>query len=268
MKRVIAVANPKGGVAKSTTAANLAAAGARFGLKVLLVDLDPQGSSSMLAGLERVDDGASAGAMFCDDPALPSELVRASPYGFDVVPAGVGLIQAEDWLSRAMLGEQRLRLLFRKDPGLERYDLIIVDTAGFKGRLLNATLLASSDVLIPVRPSLLSTNELPEFIAMIDNVTTLREAMNDSPLNVLGVVFTLAKEGTKAASANMAEVNEAMLSVYARQVRTVIPEATAVEEAALARAPVVCARASAKVALRYLELFEELFRVVPAAVTA
>lgn len=260
-----AIANPKGGVGKSTMAANLAASAARLGKRVLLIDLDPQGSSSVLSGIEDVAPAMSAGAMFADEPVLPSALVSASRYGYDVVPAGSSLIAAEEWLRQAVLGEQRLRLLLNRDAGLKRYDVLLFDTAGFKGRLLNSTLLACSDVVIPLRPSLLSTNELPDFLMLIENIAALRAGMNDAPLALRAVVFNMVKEGTKASLENMREVQAALAEVVSA---IVIPETTAVEEAAIARAPVVCARPGAKVAQRYLALAQALFVTVQAAVAA
>lgn len=256
---ITAIANPKGGTGKSTVATNLTATAARRGYRALLLDLDPQGSSSLLSGLESVPDAKSAGAMFTDDPVKPTDLAIPSKYGYDVVPAGSGLIGAEDWLAKAMLGEQRLRLLMDRDEGLKKYQLIVIDTAGFKGRLLNSTLLASTHIVIPIRPSILSTNELPDFFAMIDNVCILRQGLGDTAPKVAGVVFNMVKEGTSAAKTNMREVAEALGTTEFPCARTTLPEGTAVEEAALARSPVVCTRTNAKVSLRYAELFTELF---------
>lgn len=257
---IIAIANPKGGVAKSTSAANLAAAAAKQGKRVLLIDLDPQGSSSMLSGIETDNDAASASAMFREDPVMPSAVAVTSPYGFDVVPAGSGLISAEDWIARAMLGEQRLRLLLLRDAGLKNYDVIFVDTAGFKGRLLNSALLASSHVIVPVRPSALSTNELPDFLVMLDTVSTLREGLGEARLGLLGLVFVQVKEGTRAANENIREVTEAcaVLGGDLKYADTMIPESTTIEEAALMRAPVVAVRAGSKPAQRYVDLYLEL----------
>jgi chromosome partitioning protein len=256
----LAIANPKGGVGKSTAATNLCAVAAKRGKRACLIDLDPQGSATLLSGLEDVAEAQSAGWMFRDEPTLPSSIAQPSKYGYDVVAAGPSLIAAEEWLSRTMLGEQRLRLLLKRDTGLTKYDLIILDTAGFKGRLLNSTLLASSDVLIPLRPSVLSTNELPDFFAMLEEIATLRVAIGDARLAVAGLLFNMVREQTSAARANMQEVRDALAGTGLEHpvLETVIPESTAVEEAGLMRAPVVAVRPGAKVSQCYQAVFEGL----------
>jgi chromosome partitioning protein len=266
MKNIVAVANPKGGTAKSTTSANLAAVAAQRGLRPLLIDLDPQGSSSYLSGIEDADEARSAGAMFTDEAVQPSELAVSTPFGYDVVPAGPALIQSEDWLMRAVMGEARLRLLFRRDADLlKRYSFVIVDTAGYKGRLLNSTLIACSDVLIPAKPSVLATNELPDFFDMIDNFSEMREGFGDPRLRIRGIVFAMVRANTKAANDNIAEVSRAVEYMNEQApgrynaARTLIPDATAFEEAALARTPVVCSRPGSKAAQAYQDLFTELF---------
>jgi chromosome partitioning protein len=269
MRNTIAVANPKGGTGKSTVSANLAAVAAQRGFRPLLIDLDPQGSSSYLSGIEDAEESRSAGAMFQDEALRPSELALTTKFGYDVVPAGPALIQAEDWLARSVMGEQRLRLLFRRDEAmLEKYNFIVVDTAGYKGRLLNSTLIACTDVLIPAKPSVLSTNEFPDFFDLIEQISALREGTGDNRLNIRGIIYTMMRQGTKASKTNIDQVDEAIDFLNAEHggrynvAKTLIPEATAIEEAALSKTPVVFSRPKSVVAVRYQELFAELFPAI------
>lgn len=260
MTRIVAVAFPKGGTAKSSTAANLAAAAAKKGYSTLLIDLDPQGSSgTVISGVACGEEGRCASAMFQDAPIPPSELAVPSKHGYDVIPAGPGLIKAETWLMTAPLGVQRLARTFNKDDCLKRYDLVFVDTVGAKVRLLDAAVMASTDVLMPVTASVLSLNELAEFLSICEILSEGRHGFGYAPLNLLGVVFVRAKETTRAAKLAFGEMNEAMQEGLIRRLSTVIPDATAMEDAARAGAPVVCLRPSSPVSQSYMALFDELF---------
>lgn len=266
MARIIAIANPKGGVGKSTTTANLAAAAALNGSKVLLIDLDPQGSSTMLSGIDDVVEAKSACQLFQDNPALPSSVSVQTNYGFDVVCAGSSLILAEDWLSKAVMGESRLRTLLKKDSHLNGYDFIFVDTAGFNGRLLNAALLACDDVIVPIKPSALSLADLPNFLSMLEELNDLKVGMGDAGLRLLAVVNVQVSEGTRAANSNMNDVQDAVDANMFVAANTLIPYTTVMEEAANAKSPAVAYKPTAKVSERYKELFSELFIPVVAEV--
>ncbi|RFA24249.1 hypothetical protein CAI21_22405 [Alkalilimnicola ehrlichii] len=109
-----AVVNSKGGVGKSTSATNLAAVAATMGRRTLLIDLDPQGTSSWLSGAEYSDPVRTAAAMFQDDPLLPSQLAVPGAFGFDVVPAGPHLAESEHWLATTTLSDYRLSMVLKK----------------------------------------------------------------------------------------------------------------------------------------------------------
>lgn len=266
MTRIVAVAYPKGGTAKSQTAAALAAVSAQRGKQTLLLDIDPQGSSgTVISGVVAVDEETSAGAFFQDKPRFPSEIAQASKYGFDVVAAKTesgtnGLVHADNWISRTTLGQQRLRGLLRRDEGLSRYDLVFLDTVGAQVGLLASALLAATDVLIPITPSVLSTNELPEFLQLCQDFSEVRvNDLGGSAINVLGVVLVRVKGNTNAARESFDDMSAAVDAGFVKRLETVIPEATVMEDAARAGAPVVCYRRSATVSKRYFDLFDELF---------
>jgi chromosome partitioning protein len=250
--RVVAIVNPKGGTAKSTSSVNLAAIAAGQGVNTLLIDLDPQGSASYILGQSK-DLARSAAELFADEPAAPTALAIDTDYGFALVPAGSGLIGAEDTVSRAALGELRLARALEQDPGLARFDLVLMDTAGYNGRLFTSALIACDEILIPVRPSSLSANELPDLLATVHTLSSYR---SKPPIRVRGVFFADVQEGTTATNLNIQEVSEGLNEFKIAQV--LIPRTTSVEEAALLRKPVVEYDPACKATQRYRELYFEL----------
>ena len=130
---MIAVTNPKGGTGKSTTTAALASLAARDGFRTLLIDLDPQQTVSFLSRGEWETDADTAAAMFLQsNAAMPSSLARPTSYGYDLVPAGAVLADAEDQLRLDSFGSTRLRKLFKRDEALSRYDVVFIDTSANK----------------------------------------------------------------------------------------------------------------------------------------
>jgi len=261
MTKIVAVANTKGGTCKSTTVANLCAAAAMKGFKALLVDLDHQGSSTILAGLElaEIDENATSSQMFGEAPTHPSRLAVQSPHGFDVVPAGGGLVDAPLWIASINYGEHHLYDLFREDPGLQEYDYVFLDTAGNKDQLLNTALLASTDLLIPLTPSVLSTSELQGLMEIAEATQKQQKRIKSEPLNLLGIVIVRAKERTRTVQDLKNELGHVASQGIVHMITTVIPDSDVVEKAARAKVPVVNFRSGSNVGQRYLELFVELF---------
>jgi len=260
MKRV-AITNSKGGVAKSTSTVSLAVAAAEKGFKVLLIDLDPQGTCTFLSNLPNTSLN-NAAKMFQDDPINPSELAIPTEFGYDIVAAAPSLLESSDWIHKTSMGEQRLSLLFRRDTDLKKYDYVFIDTAGDKSRLVYSVLYAVDSVLIPVRPSAVSTNELVDFIEILVDISEVRKSLGQGALKFDSVYFTLIEEfggkPTNAAKSNMADVREGLVDMMP-VAETTIPTSTAVEKAALEKTPVVAMFPNEKVSLRYGELFSEVY---------
>ena len=258
MGKVIAVANPKGGVGKSTSAASLAAVGASAGLKVLLIDLDPQGSASDLSAFhdEMLGDGDGyASAMFRDAPTPPSKLAVTTEFGYDLIPAGGDMIAAEDAISKQTLGEQRLSMLMAGDTGLSAYDLVLMDTVGARWRLLTSSLLAADEVLVPTRASRLSVKELPDLMSLIDMLNQYRVGRDRIAVRKL---FFVEADRTVATRMNISDVSVEMGEDFP-VADTVIPRSTVVEQSALLGQPVVTYQANSPVATAYVALFNECF---------
>jgi len=266
MTRIVVVANTKGGTCKSTTVANLAAAAALQGFKTLLLDLDPQGSSTMLTGIDRgdIEEAKTSSQLFNDKPALPSSLAIPTAHGFDVVPAGGALVDAPLWISSINYGEHHLYDLVREDKALTQYDFVFVDTAGNRDALLNAALLAATDLVVPLTPSVLSTSELQGLNEIIEATQKQQRRINTQPINMLGIAIVRAKERTRTVQDLRAELEAVSAEGVVHMINTVIPDSDIIEKAARARVPVVNFRAGSNVGQRYMELFLELFGDLPA----
>jgi chromosome partitioning protein len=266
MTRIVVVANTKGGTCKSTTVANLAAASAIHGFKTLLLDLDPQGSSTILSGVDRddIDESQTSSQLFKENPALPSSLARATAHGFDVAPAGGGLVDAPRWISSLNFGVHHLYDLIREDEALSRYDFVFVDTAGNRDVLLNAALLAATDLIVPLTPSVLSTTELQGLNEIIEATQKHQRRIHAQPLNMLGIAIVRAKERTRTVQDLRTELAAVSDEGIIRMINTVIPDSDIIEKAARARVPVVNFRTGSNVGQRYMELFLELFGNLPA----
>lgn len=164
--KVIAVANQKGGCAKTTSTVNLAACLGAMGERVLVVDLDPQGSASLHLGIE--DDGAGLLKHF-EEPAPLDDLIKHEvAKGVDLVPAGIGLATVDLRLTGKIAWEKRLKRCLAKTAG--KWSWVLIDCPPGLGFLTVNALLAADAVLIPVQSTALSIAGLRDLMATIDQV--------------------------------------------------------------------------------------------------
>jgi chromosome partitioning protein len=188
MRKVVAIANAKGGTGKTTTAVNLCAALAAQGVRVLLVDLDPQGNASTYVG--HPDEGRELLSVLAGEKKLES-VVLPTRFKFDLVPSGTFLSGAD----RLLAGEVGAERVFREAVQLlpeERWDLIIVDCPPSLGFLSLSALVAADAVLIPVITEAMPLEGVAQFLRTVELV---RQRLNPS-LQVAGVL-PLKTESTK-----------------------------------------------------------------------
>ena len=187
---IIATANQKGGVGKTTTTVNVAAGLVKLGKKVLCLDFDPQCHLSKYLG-HKFDGGRTITDFLfakCDYMELPSTegLIRHTPFGIDYIPSSLRLSRAERALAHAMFPERVLReILTEIIP--EGYDYAMIDCNPSMGMLLTNVLTAADRVLIPVQTEEFSVDGLEDMMELIQMV----KANINPGLEILGLLPTM-----------------------------------------------------------------------------
>jgi chromosome partitioning protein len=248
----IAICNQKGGVAKTTTAVNLAVLFAQRGKRVLLVDYDPQGNASQFLGLtdELEDENLYSAAHLTlgNRPFAPQR--NCAVPGLDLVPATDSLAALEfELLQDSRQGAHRLGLAL--NAVAQDYEVVIVDSPPTLGMLAINALVGCSNVLIPVK---LSPASVPGAVRLHHTLEALR---NTNPyLKVIGVVGTFLNEAAKAPREVLAQLRE--LFGASVVLETAIHAAQGVDDAAGKGKPVVLTAPRSRGAQEYNSLAEEV----------
>jgi chromosome partitioning protein len=183
--RVLVVANQKGGVAKTTTAVNLAAAlGTQLGKRVLLVDLDPQAGCALCIGMDTTSLRKSIHNVLVEPTTELASVIAKSSFGFDLAPSNIDLAAAELQLKEMMAREFVLQR--KLAPVLSRYDYIIIDTPPTLGMLTINALSAARFALIPMACQYMALRGLDTLLGTIEQV---RQDLNPR-LSLLGILAT------------------------------------------------------------------------------
>jgi chromosome partitioning protein len=199
--RIIAVANQKGGVAKTTTAAALCAAWADRGRKVLAVDLDPQAALTFSLGFEPDDLEPTLHDVLAGRTMLSETVLRAQE-GFDLVPSNIDLAGAEAYLLGRTAREFALREAL--DDVTDRYELVALDCPPSLGVLTINALTAADQVLIPLQCETLSHRGVGQLLATIADV----QRLTNQNLRVVGVLPTMFDGRTRHAREVLANVGD------------------------------------------------------------
>ena len=256
--RVFTVSNQKGGVGKTTTTVNIAAALASAGLNVLVIDIDPQGNASTALGIEHHADVESIYDVLINDLAL-GDVVAPCPdvVNLECAPATIHLAGAEIELVSLVAREQRLRRAIenyakkREAEGKPRLDYIFIDCPPSLGLLTVNAFVAASEVLIPIQCEYYALEGLSQ---LLKNIEMIQKHLN-ADLSVSTILLTMYDGRTNLAAQVAAEVREH----FPQQVlEAVVPRSVRISEAPSYQQTVMTYDPSSTGALSYLEAAAEI----------
>jgi len=201
MARILAIANQKGGVGKTTTAVNLAAALAVTPRRVLLVDLDPQGNATMASGVDKRELATSmCEVLFGESEAAATILATAE--GYDLLPTNIDLTAAEIRLMDEPRREQRLKEALATVSA--RYDYVLIDCPPSLSLLTLNALAAADGVIVPMQCEYFALEGLS---ALVNTIDALKQKLNPQ-LEIAGIVRTMYDVRNNLASAVSNELTE------------------------------------------------------------
>ena len=248
---IVAIANQKGGVGKSTTAINLGAGLAYQGERVLIVDLDPQGNTTSGLGIDRSAIEYSTYDLLVEDIAIDDVIEPSSVRDLFVVPATIELAGAEIELVSMFSREARLGRAL--EPVGEDYDFVLVDCPPSLGLLTVNGLAAADEVLIPIQCEYYALEGVSQ---LMKNIQLVQRSLNPQ-LDIEGVLLTMYDGRTTLAADVVAQVREHFgETTY----RTVIPRTVRLSEAPSYGEPIEAYDPMSRGAIAYRELAREFRR--------
>jgi chromosome partitioning protein len=247
--RVIAIANQKGGVGKTTTAINLGASLAANDLRVLVIDSDPQGNSTTGLGVRKNSGGLTLYDALLGEQSLAAAACRTSFEGLDIIPADKNLVGAN--IDLVDLDHREFRLREKLKPLRDSYHFVLIDCPPALDLLTLNALVAADSVLVPIQCEFFALEGVSELMDTIDHV---RDTLHPS-LAIEGILLTMYDDRTNLTR----QVADDLREFFAEEVfRTVIPRSIRLAEAPSHGKPILLYDVRSRGTESYIKLAKEI----------
>jgi chromosome partitioning protein len=251
MGKIIAVAIPKGGVGKTTTAVNLAIAFSLSGKNSLLIDVDPAGSCAEILNYKKEEVKSDIFDVLQFSKSLQSVTLKSPVRNLDFIPMKHLTYIDEIRLGKIAKNEKLLRNILK--PEAFSYDYVVIDCPPYLTGTTNAALIAAHSVLVPTMPGQLSINAVNK---LVDHVKDIQKNYNPK-LRIEGILFTIYEYNTKVSFAT----KKNLFRKYPNLIfNTTIPKNATVGEASVNNKPVLIFDPAAKASVAYMNLAQEIIQ--------